>query len=122
MAPLHPTEVEDLRSHVLRHYEVRAQHLNDMEKSLHSSMPRHVERVVRNKRILLFKEMLRDIDSDDQEVVSLLTSGVKVGGAALNAYASGQRQTTVRFAQWMTWSRSRKPPRPGLWDTQREAT
>ena len=80
MAPLHPTELINLRSNALKHYEVRAKHLSDMEKALHSSMPRHVEGVVKDKRILLFKEMLRDIDHDDQEVVNLLINGVKVVG------------------------------------------
>ena len=80
MAAIDPTELIKLRSDGLRHYEVRAKHLNNMERDLHSSMPKHVERVVKNKRILLFKEILRDINYDDQQVADLLIHGVRVVG------------------------------------------
>ena len=51
-----------------------------MEKELSKSLPVHIEQVVKNKKILLFKEMIRDIGYDDSSVADLLVNGVQVVG------------------------------------------
>ena len=51
-----------------------------MEKELHETSPVHIEQEVKDKKILLFKEMLRDIRYDDLKVAALLVDGVQVVG------------------------------------------
>ena len=80
MASVDPARLIQNRMDVLKHYENRAKHLDNMERNLHRSLPRHTEQVVKDKRILLFKEMLRDIGYDDQPVADLLVNGVQVVG------------------------------------------
>jgi len=72
--------VAKLRRDTLQHYTSRAQELSEPERKLHQQLHPDVEQVVSNKRILLFKEMLRDIGYDDMAVVDLLVQGIKVVG------------------------------------------
>ena len=68
------------RSETLKHYAAVASALEDEEKALHQALNPDVEKIVSNKRILLFKRMLSDIDYDDQPVADLLVSGVRLSG------------------------------------------
>ncbi len=75
-----PEEVARFRAETLSWYTMRAAQLETEEKSLHAKLHPDVERVVKNKKILLFKEMLKDIRYDDAEVASLLVVGCRVMG------------------------------------------
>ena len=50
------------------------------EKELHSRLHPEVERIVADKKILLFREMLASIQYDDMKVVDLLIHGVRMVG------------------------------------------
>ena len=54
--------------------------LGKEEKKIHEKLNPSVERVVRRKKILLFKEMLSDINYDDVAVADLLMTGVDLVG------------------------------------------
>ena len=60
------------------------EHWKAKSKKLHAQLDKAVQEVVREKRILLFKEMLMDIGYDDMSVVLLLTLGVRVVGKCEN--------------------------------------
>jgi hypothetical protein len=75
-----PRELESFRSSALDWYAWRADQLADEEKKLHSKLHKDVEQVVSKKKILLFKEMLKDICYDDMDVVSLLVVGCRILG------------------------------------------
>ena len=80
LASLGPTQVTELRKSTIGWYRQRAEQLSVAESALHSKLSSRVETVVKDKRVLLFKEMLSDINYDDMGVVDLLTMGVKVVG------------------------------------------
>ena len=79
-ARLGPTKIKEKRKEALLHYARRAKDLEEGEKELHSKLNPNVETVVHRKRILLFKEMLADIEYDDQQVADLLISGIDLVG------------------------------------------
>ena len=59
-----------------------ASSLNPAEKALHASLPEWMERVVHDKRILLFKRLLEMYDFDDVGAADLLHKGVQVSGTS----------------------------------------
>ena len=77
-----PKGVEEYRHRMLEWYRRRAAELEVEERALHAEMNPEVEKVVRDKRILLFKEMLADVCYDDMGVVDLLILGVRIMGKA----------------------------------------
>ena len=80
LASLGPTQITEHRSNTIRWYKHRAEQLAVAESAVHSKLSPRVETVVKNKRVLLFKEMLQDVNYDDMGVVDLLTMGVKLVG------------------------------------------
>ena len=58
----------------------RAAELKQDEKSLHNELDPNIADIVRNKRILLFNEMLAEIDYPDEKVSAILTEGVDLVG------------------------------------------
>ena len=80
IATLGPTEVKRLRNESIAWYARRKADLKEEEAKLHASLPINTEKVVKDKHILLFQEMLNDIGYDDMSVVFLLTLGTKIVG------------------------------------------
>ena len=80
MAALGPNRLRAYRKETLEWYTRRAEALREEEARLHSKLAVGVQQVVKDKRILLFKEMLRSIHYDDLGVVDLLVTGIKVVG------------------------------------------
>eukprot|EP00973_Karenia_brevis_P028553 3935597-Karenia_brevis.AAC.1 len=78
MAKLPPSATVHHRESVLQHYAAVAEDLEAKEKALHLSLHGDVEKIVADKKILLFSRMLEDIDYDDLGVVNYLIQGVKV--------------------------------------------
>eukprot|EP00973_Karenia_brevis_P071233 9897747-Karenia_brevis.AAC.1 len=75
-----PSSTVHFRISMLEHYSEVAARLEEQERVLHKQLHPDVERVVADKRILLFRQMLRDIQYDDESVAEYLVSGVKVVG------------------------------------------
>ena len=80
MATGGPSSVRLHRTETLRHYIDLEKQLRVSEAELHASLHPDVEKVVANKRILLFEAMLKDIKFDDLPVVNLLKEGIKLTG------------------------------------------
>ena len=79
-ATLGPRALIEKRTSCLSWYRSRLASLTQDEENLHKGLHANVEKVVAEKNILLFKEMLSDIGYDDMDVVHLLTCGVKLVG------------------------------------------
>ena len=60
---------------------IKAKQLEKQEGELHESMHPSVEKVVHNKKILLWKTLLEEENYDDLGVVDFLTKGVPLVGA-----------------------------------------
>ena len=80
IAQLGPKALRDLRDGTLAHYENRRKDLEAEERALHAKLDPGVEATVKDKNILLFKEMLIDCGYDDIAVADLLIFGVRVVG------------------------------------------
>ena len=80
MATKGPEKLALDRKKTLEYYAGRATELEAEEKELHSMLPEDVNKVVKDKRILLFKEMLRDISYDDMDVVNIIKLGIRIVG------------------------------------------
>ena len=68
------------RCKTLSRLKERRDKLQCKEDSLHQALHPEVAEVVRGKRILLFKELLEEIQYDDLGVVELMVQGVKLVG------------------------------------------
>ena len=68
------------RKKVLEYYERRALELEEEEKKLKNGMAPEVRKVVESKKILLFKEMLRDAGIKDENLVNDLVDGFRITG------------------------------------------
>ena len=79
-AGLGPTKSGSDRKATMAYYTDRAKALARDEAKLHKTLHPDVEGIVKNKRILLFREMLTDIGYDDMGVVKLLEEGIRVVG------------------------------------------
>eukprot|EP00973_Karenia_brevis_P001233 168764-Karenia_brevis.AAC.1 len=80
MAKLPPSATVHHSESALQHYAAVAEELEAKEKALHLNLHSDVEKVVADKKILLFSRMFEDIDYDDLGVVNYLIQGVKVVG------------------------------------------
>ena len=104
-ATLGPSALARKRTSTLEWYRGLAEELAPAEARLHAELHAEVETVVADKRILLFKAMLKDINYDDLEVADLLVTGVKLIGElpALPFWQSDPSKlakiTTARRAQ-----------------------
>eukprot|EP00973_Karenia_brevis_P011760 1593207-Karenia_brevis.AAC.1 len=77
MAAMGPDMVIVARRRTLDHYAMIKLQLQGSEGALKAKMDPLLRRVVHEKSILLFKQMLDDIAYDDLEVVDVLAKGVK---------------------------------------------
>ena len=77
---LGPTEIAARRKATIDKWTRRRDELVDLEKILKDKLHPDVKKIVANKNILLFREMLMSIGYDDLAVVDMLTMGVKVVG------------------------------------------
>ncbi len=73
-------EIQELRNRFLSRWIVRAKELTEEEKSLKESLETHVAEAVKNKRLLLFKELLVETGFPDLGVIDELTLGVNLVG------------------------------------------
>ena len=60
---------------------IKAKQLEQQEKRLHESLNPSVEKVVGDKKILLWKSLLQEEGYDDMELVKFMTEGVPLVGA-----------------------------------------
>ena len=75
-----PSAIDKLRRDVILRYTLEKKKLAAKEAEVHSKLDPSVEKVVKDKAILLFKKMLEDTGYDDVAVHHMLLSGVKLFG------------------------------------------
>ena len=80
MARLGPKRLAEYRASQVDWWMNRAEDLRDPEARLHRSLRKDVERVIADRQVLVFKEMLEYIGYDDLGVVDVLTEGVRITG------------------------------------------
>ena len=68
------------RLNAIKHARLLSEQLHPDEMELRKMMPQHVRRVVHNKRILLFEQLLKDTSYDDLQVVEFMKNGVELHG------------------------------------------
>ena len=90
-----PAKVAQFRADKLRHYLRRAKELQCDERRLHDSLDRHIQPVLKAKRLLLFKEMIDDAGLKDQTLVDEMCSGFTLVG---DLGCSGQFQSQFKPA------------------------
>ena len=73
-------EIAKIRSDWFQQWTSRMQALEPQEKKLKDSMHADLRKVVAPKRILIFKEILEDINYEDKDVWKLLAEGVPLEG------------------------------------------
>ena len=73
-------EIVESRAAWFKKWVARARALQEDEADMKSKMDPEIKRVVETKRILLFKEILHDLDYPDRDVWKLLRDGVKLHG------------------------------------------
>eukprot|EP00973_Karenia_brevis_P085910 11915827-Karenia_brevis.AAC.1 len=107
-----PTEVIKFRKTKCEELEKRVVDCKHVEQKLKDAMDGEVAKCVEEKRIVLFRELLQEIEYDDLGVVDYLTNGVKTVG---NLAATGI---------WKPWNNRATCPVDAIWmnarRTQRE--
>ena len=68
------------RVEFLRRWTARAKELNADEEKLRGAMPEHVRKVLGQKRLVLFGEILRDLEYPDEKLIEDISSGFKLSG------------------------------------------
>lgn len=83
----------EIRKEFFDHYTQMAENLQSDESAIHSSLDPQHERILKDKRLLLFKQMCQDAMVEDDGLLELMVSGVKLTG---QAEPSGQFETEVK--------------------------
>ena len=61
-------------------WSARAKALEEKEKQLHESLPKHVRDTLKGKRLLLWQEMIQEYDLPDKNLISDMQEGFKLSG------------------------------------------
>ena len=77
-AALGPKGIDTLREFIQQKYDALAEELEPLEKLTHQGLKPGVEAVVGQKKIVLFRRMLKDIGYDDLDVAELLVKGIEI--------------------------------------------
>ena len=75
-----PVELAKRRIGFFKHYLQRASELSSEEERLRASMPEHVKKLVGNKRLVLWREMLSDYGYPDTNLIDDIACGFKLSG------------------------------------------
>ena len=68
------------RASFMKRWLKRSMELKDSEAKLHDDLPQHLKCILKGKRLLLFKEMLTDLQHNDTAIVDDIISGFKLTG------------------------------------------
>ena len=77
---MEPSELALVRCRQLAKWAVRAKQLGEAEKQFKRSMPEHLQVLLQNKRLLLLREMLEELDYPDKDLVKDISVGFKLTG------------------------------------------
>jgi hypothetical protein len=77
---MEPAELALVRCRQLARWAVRAKQLGEAEKQFKQNMPEHLQVLLQNKRLLLLREMLEELDYPDKDLVKDISVGFKLTG------------------------------------------
>ena len=77
---MEPSELALVRCRQLAKWAVRAKQLGEAEKQFKRSMPEHLQVLLQNKRLLLLREMLEELDYPDKDLVKDISVGFRLTG------------------------------------------
>lgn len=75
-----PFELAKKRVEYLKKWTARAKEIASEEENLRETMPAHVRRVLGPKRLVLFGEMLEDLQYPDKQLVGDISAGFRLSG------------------------------------------
>ena len=75
-----PAHLALVRCREFTKWTVRAEQLKERELDYKNGLPKHMQLLLKNKRLLLFKEMLDAVDFPDKQLVSDLSHGFGISG------------------------------------------
>ena len=78
---LPPGDLVSLRAAWFKKWIVRIEELESDERSLKASMPEHLRKILSPKRLLVFREMLAELDYPDQGVFDEIACGTGLAGS-----------------------------------------
>jgi hypothetical protein len=78
---LGPLELSKLRLKNILELKARARDLETQEKQLHDTLPKHLQTVLKNKRLILFRQLLEESLYPDISIVDDMIKGIDVVGS-----------------------------------------
>ena len=97
------------RQEVVERYREISRNLQANEQQVHSKLHPDVEAVVQEKKILIFKRLLRDCHFDDPGVADLLVTGVKlIGQLSPLPFWRNDPTKAARLSPEMLWSKAKE--------------
>ena len=88
-----PFEIKSKRASFLKKWMKRAVQLRAEEQQLHAGLPTHLQPLLKDKKLLLWKEILLDLQYPDSKIVDEVCQGFPLTGWA---QSSGVFQTRVK--------------------------
>ena len=109
-----PQTVDGERAKLFRHYEEVLLNFENAERRIHASLDGDRERLVRDKKFLLFQQMCLDAGVEDTTVHELLFTRVKLAGVGEDSgqFEKDQKEPAMSNVQLM---RSSKWTRRKIW-------
>ena len=77
---MEPYKLVKERAQFLKKWTTRCKELENKELELRESLEPHLKEVLRNRRLLVFKEILADLNCPDENLVNEICSGFKLSG------------------------------------------
>ena len=107
-----PLEVSQQRKQILDKYAEMRNDLEEAEQTIHHQLDPEREAIIRDKKILLFKQMCRDAGVEDDGLCDLLANGVKLtgSGGSTAQFEPDVREPSISNVQLIksaTWTRKK---------------
>ena len=93
-----PSSLGQSRTATLRHWASRARELSREESDFKSGLPSHCRKVLANKKLCLFKELLAECGHGDTTLVDEASQGFRLSGAIPDSHIFKAKRTTASIS------------------------
>ena len=93
-----PSSLGQSRTATLRHWASRARELSREESDFKSGLPSHCRKVLANKKLCLFKELLSECGHGDTTLVDEASQGFRLSGAIPDSHIFKAKRTTASMS------------------------
>ena len=93
-----PSSLGQSRTATLRHWAARARELSREESDFKSGLPSHCRKVLANKKLCLFKELLSECGHGDTTLVDEASQGFRLSGAIPDSHIFKAKRTTASMS------------------------